>query len=69
MNILFKEAFDQIQIDPIELRLLSISQFGFARHKVLPFRADQSLLVLGEDPLGRSHSIVFTMAKIISTHH
>lgn len=36
INILFKEAFNQMQIDPFELRPLSTSLFGFASHEMCP---------------------------------
>lgn len=36
MNFLFKEAFDQMQIDHVELQPLSTSLFGFAGDEVCP---------------------------------
>lgn len=36
VNIIFKDACDQMQIDPSKLRPLSTSLFSFAGHEVRP---------------------------------
>lgn len=65
VNILFKEAFDHMQIDSAKLHPLSTLLFGF----VHPLRQISLSLSLGEGPLRRTRSTDFIVVKIISSYN
>lgn len=69
VNILFKEAFNRMQIDPFELQPLSIFLFGFAGHKIRPLEQVNLSLSLGEEPLRRTRSIVFIVVEVTSAYN
>lgn len=68
VNLLFKEAFDQMQIDPIELCPLSTSLFIFAGHEVQPLGQINLSLFLGEESLRRTRTMVFMVVEATSAY-
>lgn len=69
INILFKEAFDQIQIDPAELRPMCTSLFVFLGHEVKALGQINLLLSLEEEPLRRTRTMVFIVVEVASTYN
>ncbi|XP_074561589.1 uncharacterized protein LOC141817864 [Curcuma longa] len=61
VSVLYKDAFDKMQIDRQEMHPMSTALFGFSRHEVQPLGQISLLLSLGEEPLWRTRSIVFAV--------
>lgn len=59
----------KMQIDPSELRPLSNSLFGFARHEVRPLGKDNISLSLGEEPLHKTRSTIFTIVDAVFSYN
>ncbi|XP_074556557.1 uncharacterized protein LOC141812464 [Curcuma longa] len=55
VNVLYKDAFDRMQIDQEELQPMATSLFRFSGHEVQPLGQIQLPLSLGEEPLWRTH--------------
>lgn len=54
VNIIFKRAFDQMQIDEAELEPMTTSLFEFTGHEVQPLDQISLIIYLGEEPLRRT---------------
>ncbi|XP_074588952.1 uncharacterized protein LOC141844874 [Curcuma longa] len=59
VNVLYKEAFAQMQIDRHELHPMSTALFGFSGHEVQPLGQINLPLSLGEEPLRRTRNVTF----------
>lgn len=66
---IFKDACDQMQIDPPELQLLSTSLFSFTGHEVRPLGQVNLSLSLEEEPLYRTLSIIFIVVDTVSSYN
>ncbi|XP_074592499.1 uncharacterized protein LOC141848374 [Curcuma longa] len=69
VNVLYKDAFDRMQIDQDQLQPMATSLFGFSGHEVRPLRQIQLPLSLGEEPLRRTRSILFTVVDAPSAYN
>ncbi|XP_074575273.1 uncharacterized protein LOC141831769 [Curcuma longa] len=69
VNVLYKDAFDQMQIDREELRPMATSLFGFSGHEVRPLGQIQLPLSLGEEPLRRTRITLFTVVDAPSSYN
>ncbi|XP_074591723.1 uncharacterized protein LOC141847565 [Curcuma longa] len=69
VNVLYKEAFAQMQIDRHELHPMSIALFGFSGHEVQPLGQINLLLSLGEEPLRRTRSVTFAVVDAPSSYN
>lgn len=69
INILFKEALDQMQVDLSELHPMSTSLLGFVGHEVKPLKQVKLPLSLGEKPLWRTRIMVFTAVEVASVYN
>ncbi|XP_074556554.1 uncharacterized protein LOC141812461 [Curcuma longa] len=69
VNVLYKDAFDKIQIDRQELHHMSTALFRFSRHEVQPLGQISLPLSLGEEPLRRTRSIIFAVVDVSSAYN
>ncbi|XP_074570551.1 uncharacterized protein LOC141827208 [Curcuma longa] len=69
VNVLYKDAFNRMQIDRDQLQPMTTSLFGFSGHEVRPLGQIQLPLSLGEEPLRRTRSILFTVVDAPSSYN
>ncbi|XP_074560759.1 uncharacterized protein LOC141816934 [Curcuma longa] len=61
VNINFKRAFDQMQIDEADLQPMATSLFRFTGYEVQPLGQITLAISLGEEPLRRTRRVPFTI--------
>lgn len=64
VNILFKEAFDCMQVDQAELQPMPTSLFGFVRHKVKLLEQINLPLSLEEVPLRKTRTTIYIVVEV-----
>ncbi|XP_074588097.1 uncharacterized protein LOC141843999 [Curcuma longa] len=69
VNVLYKEAFAQMQIDRHELRPMSTALFRFSGHEVQPLGQINLPLSLGEEPLRRTRNVIFVVVDAPSSYN
>ncbi|XP_042432929.1 uncharacterized protein LOC122019537 [Zingiber officinale] len=69
MNIIFKEVFDQLQIDRNELLPMMTPLYGFMGNEVLPLGQTRLTVSLGEESLRRTRIINFIIVDAPSTYN
>ncbi|XP_074559175.1 uncharacterized protein LOC141815128 [Curcuma longa] len=69
VNIIFKKAFDQMQIDSTNLQPMAKFLFGFTGNEVQLLGQISLAISLGEEPLRRTRCIRFTIVDAPSTYN
>ncbi|XP_074560470.1 uncharacterized protein LOC141816623 [Curcuma longa] len=69
VNIIFKKAFNQMQIDEADLQPMATSLFGFTGHEVRPLGQINLAISLGEEPLRRTRRTFFTVVDAPSAYN
>ncbi|XP_074591767.1 uncharacterized protein LOC141847612 [Curcuma longa] len=69
VNIIFKKAFDQMQIDEADLQPMATSLFGFTGNEVQPLGQITLAISLGEEPLRRTRRVPFTIVDAPSAYN
>ncbi|XP_074591721.1 uncharacterized protein LOC141847563 [Curcuma longa] len=69
VNVLYKEAFDRMQLDEGDLQPLATSLFGFSGHEVQPLGQIRLPLSLGKEPLRRTRATLFTVVEAPSAYN
>lgn len=69
VNVLFKDAFDRMQMEDNELSPIATSLFGFSGHEVISIGQIRLPLSLGEEPLRRTRSTIFTIVDAPSAYN
>ncbi|XP_074562323.1 uncharacterized protein LOC141818773 [Curcuma longa] len=69
INIIFKRAFDQMQIDEANLQPMATSLFGFTRNEVQPLGQITLAISMGEEPLRRTQRVPFIIVDAPSAYN
>ena len=69
VNIIFKKAFDQLQIDRPELLPMTTPLYGFTGNEVQPVGQIRLATSLGEEPLRRTRTINFVVVDYPSSYN
>ncbi|XP_074591091.1 uncharacterized protein LOC141846979 [Curcuma longa] len=69
VNVLYKDAFDRMQIDENEMQPMATSLFGFSGHEVRPLGQIRLPLSLGKEPLRRTRATLFTVVEAPSAYN
>ncbi|XP_074565126.1 uncharacterized protein LOC141821664 [Curcuma longa] len=69
VNIIFKAAFAQMQIDVAELQPMATSLFGFTGNEVQPLGQITLAISLGEEPQRRTRRVPFVIVDAPSTYN
>ncbi|XP_074561341.1 uncharacterized protein LOC141817607 [Curcuma longa] len=69
VNVIFKKAFDQLQIDEAELQPMATPLFGFTGHEVRPLGQIRLAISLGTEPLLRTWLTFFTIVDAPSAYN
>ncbi|XP_042432957.1 uncharacterized protein LOC122019564 [Zingiber officinale] len=69
VNIIFKKAFDQLQIDPSELQPMATPLYGFTGNEVQPLDQIKLAISLGEEPLMRTRRSYFMVVDAPSVYN
>ncbi|XP_042472438.1 uncharacterized protein LOC122055117 [Zingiber officinale] len=68
VNIIFKKAFDQLQIDQAELLPMTTPLYGFTANEVLSVGQTRLAISLGEEPLRRMRTSNFIVVDAPSAY-
>ncbi|XP_074565166.1 uncharacterized protein LOC141821717 [Curcuma longa] len=69
VNIIFKKAFDQMQIDEADLEPMATSLYGFTGNEVRPLGQIRLAISLGEEPTRRTRYSFFTIVDVPSSYN
>ncbi|XP_074569642.1 uncharacterized protein LOC141826298 [Curcuma longa] len=69
VNVLYKDAFDRMQIDGDELHPMATSLFGFSGHEIRPLGQIRLPLSLGKEPFAESEATLFTVVEAPSAYN
>ncbi|XP_074560411.1 uncharacterized protein LOC141816556, partial [Curcuma longa] len=69
VNIIFKKAFDQMQIDEADLEPMATSLYGFTRNEVRPLGQIRLAISLSEEPTRRTRYPFFTIVDAPSSYN
>ncbi|XP_074557051.1 uncharacterized protein LOC141813040 [Curcuma longa] len=69
VNIIFRRAFDQMQIDEVDLQPMATSLFGFTGNEVQPLGQITLAISLGEESLRRTRRVPFTIVDAPSAYN
>ncbi|XP_074556254.1 uncharacterized protein LOC141812106 [Curcuma longa] len=69
VNIIFKNAFDQMQIDEADLQPMATSLFRFTGKEVQPLEQITLAISLGEESLRRTRRVSFTVVDAPSAYN
>ncbi|XP_074566213.1 uncharacterized protein LOC141822780 [Curcuma longa] len=69
VNIIFKAAFDQMQIDEADLQPMATSLFGFTGNEVQPLGQITLAISLGEEPQRRTRRVPFVIVDAPSAYN
>ncbi|XP_074577627.1 uncharacterized protein LOC141834083 [Curcuma longa] len=69
VNIIFKRAFDQMQIDEADLQPMATSLFGFTGNEVQLLGQITLAISMGEEPLRRTRRVPFIIVDAPSTYN
>ncbi|XP_074592498.1 uncharacterized protein LOC141848373 [Curcuma longa] len=69
VNIIFKAAFTQMQIDMAELQPMATSLFGFTGNEVQPLGQITLAISLGEEPQRRTRRVPFVIVDAPSAYN
>ena len=69
VNIIFKKAFDQLQIDRAELLPMTTPLYGFTGNEVLSVGQIRLAISLGEEPLRRTRTANFVIVDSPSAYN
>ncbi|XP_042460435.1 uncharacterized protein LOC122043944 [Zingiber officinale] len=69
VNIIFKQAFDLLQIDRAELHPIVTPLYGFTDNEVLPIGQARLAISLGEEPLVRTRTMNFIVVDAPSAYN
>ncbi|XP_042455825.1 uncharacterized protein LOC122040538 [Zingiber officinale] len=69
MNIMFKKAFDKIQIDRNKLQPMTTPLYGFTSNEVLLIGQARLVISLGEEPLKRMRTTNFIVVDAPSAYN
>ncbi|XP_074560659.1 uncharacterized protein LOC141816830 [Curcuma longa] len=69
VNIIFKSAFDQMQIDLDDLEPMATSFYGFTGNEVRPLGQIRLAISLGEEPARRTRYCFFTIVDAPSSYN
>ncbi|XP_074574636.1 uncharacterized protein LOC141831105 [Curcuma longa] len=69
VNIIFKKAFDQMQIDEADLEPMATSLYGFTGNEVRPLGQIRLAISLGEEPARRTRYSFFTIVDAPSSYN
>lgn len=68
VNIIFKDAFDQMQVDMTELHHSTTALFGFIGHQVYPLGQVSLPLSLGKDACRQTRATIFSVVNSPSAY-
>lgn len=69
INILFKYAFNQMQVNLVELQPMTTTLFGIIKHEVQPVGQISLPLSLREEPLKQTQGTVFIVVDVSSSYN
>lgn len=69
INVLFREAFNQMQIDLNELRPMNTALFGFVGHEVQPLGQVNQPISIGEEPARWTRTVIFIVVGASSSYN
>lgn len=69
VNVLFKDTFEQMQIDLAELKPMNTSIFRFEGHEVQPLGQISLPISIGEEPTRRTRTTTFTVVDTSSSYN